>query len=150
MTLGTVAAKCRNMSGTGRVNKMAYNNYFPMNYGQYYPQYQQPQYQQPQTQPQPQMMTPPTIRAEIVQVSDRTEAANFPVGAGQTQMMIARDDSSIFIKTAYANGQATLDEFVKKPPEPQKPPVDYVTREEFEKRLAELTQKKVENDEQSV
>ena len=127
---------------------MAYNNYFPMGYAQYYPQYQQPQYQQPQAQTQ--MMTPPTIRAEIVQVADRTEAANFPVGAGQTQMMIARDDSAIYIKTAFANGQANLDEYVRKPPEAQKPVADYVTREEFERRLAELMPQKGEDSEQSV
>lgn len=119
---------------------MAYNNYFPLNYQQYFPQYQQPQFQQPQqqVQPQMQMMTPPTIRAEIVQVGSRAEAENFPVGAGQTQMMIAKDDSAIFIKTAFANGQANLDEYVKKPPEPEKPPVDYVTREEFEQRISAL------------
>lgn len=134
---------------------MAYNGYFPMGY-QYYPQYQQ-QFQQPQ---QAQMMTPPTIRAEIVQVGSRAEAENFPVGAGQTQMMIAKDDSAIYIKTAFANGQATLDEYIKKPPEQEKPLPDYVTREEFEQRIAALMasqqpkaeekQRKVKSDEQVV
>lgn len=119
---------------------MAYNNYFPATYSPFYPQYTQPQmsYQQPQQAAQPQMMTPPTIRAEIVQVGSRAEAENFPVGAGQTQMMIAKDDSAIFIKTAFANGQANLDEYIRKPPEREKPAADYVTREEFEKRLSEL------------
>lgn len=121
---------------------MAYGNYFPTGYPQFYPQYPQ------QPQPQQQMMTPPTIRAEIVQVSNKQEAVNFPVGAGQTQMMIAKDDSAIYIKTAFANGQANLDEYIKKPPEPEKPPVDYVTREEFEQRLSAL-QRRV-NNEQSV
>lgn len=124
---------------------MAYNNGFPMSYQQFY----QPQYQQPyssfqsgnnqmQQQANTQMMTPPTIHAEIVQIADRNEASNFPVGAGQAQMMITRDDSSIFVKTAFANGQSNLVEYVKKAPEPQKPAADYVTREEFEKRLAEI------------
>lgn len=137
---------------------MAYNNYYPMGgYQQYYPgqpQYQQAQYQQPQYQAAQQMMTPPTIRAEIVQVGSQAEAENFPVGAGQTQMMIAKDDSAIYIKTAFANGQANLDVYVKKPPEPEKPPVDYVTREEFERRLAALTaeprKKKAEVHDESV
>lgn len=84
------------------------------------------------------MMTPPTIHAEIVQIADRAEALNFPVGAGQAQMMIAKDDSAIFVKTAFANGQSNLVEYVKKAPEPQTPPDDYVTREEFERRLAEI------------
>lgn len=118
---------------------MAYNNGFPMSYQQFYPQ--QIGFQQPigtPQQSQQQMMTPPTIHAEIVQIADRNEAINFPVGAGQAQMMITRDDSSIFIKTAFANGQSNLIEYIKKAPEPQTPLVDYVTREEFERRLAEL------------
>ena len=124
---------------------MAYNNGFPMSYQQFY----QPQYQVPynsfqsgnnqmQQQAQSQMMTPPTIHAEIVQIADRAEALNFPVGAGQAQMMIAKDDSAIFVKTAFANGQSNLVEYVKKAPEPQTPTADYVTREEFERRLAEI------------
>lgn len=122
---------------------MAYSSYFPATYQPYYPQYPQ------QPQPQQQMMTPPTIRAEIVQVGSRAEALNFPVGAGQTQMMIMKDDSAIFIKSAFANGQANLDEYIKKPPEPERPAVDYVTREEFEQRLSAL-QRKVVKDEQTV
>ena len=120
---------------------MAYNNGFPMSYQQFYqPQigFQQSMGIQSQ-QNQPQMMTPPTIHAEIVQIADRNEAVNFPVGAGQAQMMMTRDDSAIFIKSAFANGQSSLVEYVKKAPEPQTPPADYVTREEFERRLAELS-----------
>lgn len=122
---------------------MAYNNYFPATYPQFYPQY-------PQQPPQQQMMTPPTIRAEIVQVGSKSEAANFPVGAGQTQMMIMKDDSAIFIKSAFANGQANLDEYVRKPPEPEKPAADYVTREEFEQRISALQRKVVNNEPVSV
>lgn len=126
---------------------MAYNNGFPMSYQQFYqPQYQTPyggfqggnNQMQQQAQTAPQMMTPPTIHAEIVQIADRNEALNFPVGAGQAQMMITRDDSTIFVKSAFANGQSSLAEYVKKEPEPQKTPADYITREEFEKRLAEI------------
>lgn len=138
---------------------MAYNNGFPMSYQQFY----QPQYQQPynsfqsgnnqmQQQAAQQMMTPPTIHAEIVQIADRAEAMNFPVGAGQAQMMIAKDDSAIFVKTAFANGQSNLVEYVKKAPEPQTPPADYITREEFERRLAEIykSAEKRTNDESDV
>lgn len=124
---------------------MAYNNLFPASYQQYYPQYQQyqpnmqiggsPNMTNAQNQ---QMMSPPTIHAEIVQVSDRNEASNFPVGTGQTQMMIAKDDSSIFIKTVYANGQSTLIEYIKKPIEPERQTSDFITREEFENRIAEI------------
>lgn len=125
---------------------MAFNNGFPASYqplgGFGYPQYPQmqpPQMTGAQQMPQ-QMMTPPTIRAEIVQVDGEEAAGNFPVGAGSSQMMIARDDSAIFVKTAAANGQGyTLDVFVKRPPAPVKPPVDmgaYVTRDELPELLA--------------
>lgn len=125
---------------------MAFNNGFPASYQQFYqPQYPlYGSYQNGNNQSQQtatQMMTPPTIHAEIVQIADRNEAINFPVGAGQAQMMITRDDSSIFVKTAFANGQSNVVEYVKKAPEPQTPPADYVTREEFERRLAEIMPK---------
>lgn len=113
---------------------MIFNNGYPASYqpfGYGYQQYQQPM------QNQPQQMTPPTIRAEIIQVDSEEAANNYPVGAGSSQMMIAKDDSAIFVKTATANG-ATLDVFVKRPRTPQKPAFDpdmYVTRVELENRL---------------
>lgn len=128
---------------------MAWNNGFPATYGQTFPQgypmtqpnpyaqqMAQTGFQQPTAQQQPaQMMTPPTIRAEIVQVEDEKAASNFPVGAGASQMMIARDESAIFIKSAMANGQTTLDVFEKRPPAPPAPafdPEQYVRKDELE------------------
>lgn len=84
-----------------------------------------PQQQQAAAAP---AMTPPTIHAEIVQVDGETAAAQYPVGAGMSQMMIARDDSAIFVKTATASGY-TLDVFTKRPPAPEAAPfnpADYV------------------------
>lgn len=131
---------------------MAYNNGFPVTYPQLFPQY--PTYQPMQAmQPQPvqqQGMTPPTVHADIVQVSSEAEASAFPVAAGASQMMVAKDDSAIFVKTAYPNGQSTLDVFVKRPPEPAPKPVDltaYVTREELEQRLAALSPRKTKREE---
>lgn len=126
---------------------MAYNNY--MDYRPYFPQSYQPysQYQQPNMQvngnpinnvQSQQMMTPPTIHAEIVQVSGREEALNFSVGIGQTQMMMAKDESSIFIKTTLANGQSTVIEYARKPEESGPAQADYITREEFERRITEI------------
>lgn len=123
---------------------MAYNTqmYFPQNYQpMQYPAFQPQQMMTPQAQPvqqTQQMMTPPTIHAEIVQVDDEAAAANYPVGAGASQMMIARDDSAIFVKTAGANG-STLDVFEKRPPAPPAPvfdPTAYVTRDEIEALVA--------------
>lgn len=117
---------------------MIFNNGYPASYqpfGYNYQQYQQPMQNQPQQQ---QMMTPPTIRAEIVQVDSEEAASNYPVGPGSSQMMIAKDDSAIFVKTAMANGQSSLDVFVKRPRTPSKhvfDPDKYVTRDELENRL---------------
>lgn len=123
---------------------MIFNNGYPASYqpfGYNYQQYQQPMQNQPQQQ---QMMTPPTIRAEIVQVDDEISAENYPVGAGSSQMMIKKDDSEIYVKTVLANNQSVLDVFVKRPKTPPKPAFDpdrYVTREELEKRLQAITER---------
>lgn len=120
---------------------MAYNNGFPMGYPQFYPQqFQQfPQQQSvvPQQQVQ-QMMTPPTIHAEILQVDGEQSAENYPVAAGVSQMMIKKDETEIYVKTAFANGQSRLDVYVKRPAKPNKPVLDlegYVTKDELENRL---------------
>lgn len=112
---------------------------FPMGYQPY--QYGVSPTQMSGTSAQ-QSMTPPTIHAEILQVSGREEAANWPVGPGQSQMMMARDDSAIFIKTVYANGQAAITEYVKAVPKTEPTP-DYVTRAELEERLAEIMKPKM-------
>lgn len=88
--------------------------------------------QQQQTS-MPSTMTPPTIYAEIVQVDGEQAAAQYPVGSGMSQMMIARDDSAIYVKTATANGY-TLDVFVKRPPAPDPAPfnpAEYVRIDEL-------------------
>lgn len=122
---------------------MIFNNGYPASYQPFGYNFQPQIPQQMQgTQMSPanqQMMTPPTIRAEIIQVDDETAAENYPVGAGSSQMMIAKDDSAIFVKTSATNGNGyTLDVFVKRPRTPQKASFDpdrYVTREELESRL---------------
>lgn len=127
-------------------NYQDYRSFYPQAYQHSYQQpnmqFQQPNMQMngnsiPNSQSQ-QMMTPPTIYAEIVQVSGKEEAINFPVGTGQTQMMMAKDESSIFIKSVFANGQSTIIEYSKKLEESSISKVDYITRDEFEKRIAEL------------
>lgn len=122
---------------------MAYNSYFPASYQPYYNpyQFQQPQNlqgtQMSQAGPIPQQMTPPTIHAEIVQVDGETAAANYPVGVGASQMMMAKDDSAIFIKTATQNGY-DLAVYIRRAPESSKPENEYITRAEFETRIAAL------------
>jgi hypothetical protein len=142
---------------------MAWNNGFPATYQQTFPQgypmtqnaayaqqmaqaaFQQPSMtqQMPGTQmsspnqPAP-MLTPPTIRAEIVQVEDEQAAANFPVGAGASQMMIARDESAIFIKSTGANGTPTLEVYDRRAKRAQEGPSNFVTKEELAEALKTL------------
>ena len=124
---------------------MAFNNGFPVTYPQYFP-YQQMNMQQPaqQIQQSQQSLTPPMIHADIVQVDNEQAAMNFPVGAGSSQMMIAKDDSAIFVKSALPNGQVTMDVFVKRPPAPPKQEPDlsnYVTWDKLKEYLAGLSKK---------
>ena len=124
---------------------MAYNYYYPATYQPFYQQpgyqYQQPLYSQAQTQQTSQMT--PTIHAEILQVDNETAATNYPVAAGASQMMIAKDDSAIFVKSAYANGSYNLDVFEKRPTKPSTQSLDlgaYVTHDELENRLAAIVE----------
>lgn len=118
---------------------MAYNPIFPVGYQPYtpFPQYQPQMQGANMSSANQQMMSPPTIHAEIVQVDGEQAAANFPVGAGASQMMMAKDESAIFVKTAGANG-TTLDVFVKRPPAPPAPvfrPEEYIRKDEAEKLI---------------
>lgn len=108
-------------------------NYFPTGYQpyQYQPQYAQSQQSQ---------YTPPTIRAEIIQVGDEQEVQNYPLAAGATQMFMSKDDKCIFIKTAYANSPAQIVRYNREEPKTE-PPVEYVTREELDRRLNGIIEK---------
>ena len=118
---------------------MAYNPalYFPQSYQpqMYQPgqSFNFPQMQIPAQSTPAQMMTPPTIHAEIIQVDNELAASQYPVGAGTSQMMMAKDDSGIYVKTATPNG-FTLDVFEKreKPQESVFNPADYIRKDEIE------------------
>ena len=108
---------------------MAWNNGFPATYQQMYmPQYQQPVYQQPNTR-----------TVEIVPVDNEDSAAGFPVGMGATQMMIAKDDSFVAVKSVSVNGQSDFVIYDKRPPAPPAPtfnPQEYVRKDEIETLVA--------------
>lgn len=108
---------------------MAWNNGFPATYQQMYmPQYQQPLYQQPNTR-----------TVEIVPVDNEDSAAGFPVGMGATQMMIAKDDSFVAVKSVSVNGQSDFVIYDKRPPAPPAPtfnPQEYVRKDEVETLVA--------------
>lgn len=100
------------------------------------------QYQQnaPQDSRSRQMLTPPTIRAEIVQVDDLPAIDRFPMAAGTSQMFITRDESNIVVRSMYANGQHTDDIYDRRPPAPPAPtlnPAEYVRKDELQALITE-------------
>lgn len=91
-----------------------------------------------------QPMTPPMINAVIIQIARKDEMDNYTMNIGQSQMFMLRDESAIFIKSRYANGQYGVDEYTRKPPEPEKPAAQYVTKDELEQMLSGFVRKGAE------
>lgn len=104
------------------------------------PAYQMPGYGWPmqQTQQGPAQMSKPTVHADIIQIETEAAGENEPVDAGTSQMMITKDEQTILIKTVLANGETTMDVYRRQPRMEKKADAEYVTREEFEKRIAEM------------
>lgn len=103
-------------------------------------QQQAQQAQQPAAQ---QMMTPPTIRAEIVQVDAMEAIDRFPMAAGTSQMFMTKDEKNIVVRSMYANGQHSDEIYDKRPPAPPAPtlnPADYVRKDELQALIAEAMQ----------
>lgn len=88
-----------------------------------------------------QSMTPPMINAVIIQIARKDEMDNYTMNIGQSQMFMLRDESAIFIKSRYANGQYGVDEYTRKPPEPERPAAQYVTKDELEQMLSGFVRK---------
>lgn len=124
-----------------------FGQFIPDYPGQQY--YQDPAYMRYMTQQQhqqPQQQQNNSRMVEVVPASSEQAAKEFPVPAGATQMIIGNDDSFIAVKAVSMTGQITFDIYDKRPPAPPEKPVDlgaFVTRDELEKRLAELKQKEV-------
>lgn len=104
---------------------MAFGSYYPYNYAPY----------QPQAAPQPQ--------SGIIWVQGVEGAKAHPVPAGGSVLLMDSEESYMYIKTADAAGMPTLRVFqYEEITQGNKQGVDmsgYVTKEEFEKRLAEIT-----------
>jgi hypothetical protein len=102
---------------------------------------QQQMMQQPGQAPQ---MTKPTVHADIIQIENEAAGENEPVDAGTSQMMITKDESTILIKSVLANGETTMDIYRKQPKAEKPAEPEYVTRAEFEKRIAEMIRETAE------
>lgn len=88
-------------------------------------------------------MTPPTIRAEIVQMDSMDAIDHFPMAAGTSQMFITKDEKNIVVRSMYANGQHSDDIYDKRPPAPPAPtlnPADYVRKDELQELIADALQ----------
>ena len=83
----------------------------------------------------PQMLTPPTIRAEIIQIEDEAAVDKFPLGPGSSQMFITKSEDKVIIKTMGQDGPLPLIIYDKRPPEPPAPKFDpalFVRKDELE------------------
>lgn len=124
----------------------AYGRWFPDYPGQQI--YQDPQYiaklNQQQNMPQAQQngqgqsMTPPTIRADIIQIGVPEEVDRYQQQSGTSQMFITRDESCIIIREQGQSGYS-LTHYDRRQPEPVARAMDpsmYVTWDKLEERLA--------------
>lgn len=130
-----------------------YNNGFPVTYQQqYYPQYQ-PQQQPMVQQTQQQQNT----NNGLIWVQGESAARAYMVAPNQSVMLMDSDSNTFFIKSADASGmpmplrifdykERTQTQQQHSPIAEQSVPVQpeidlsgYVTRDEFEKRIAELS-----------
>ena len=120
---------------------MPYNSFMP-NYNPYVQQYQQ--MLQPQVQPQPQQSN------GLTWVQGIEGAKSHFVSPGQSALLMDSESNSFFIKTADASGMPMplrVFDYKERTAQqaPQQPTVavtdtsGYITREEFEARLAEIT-----------
>lgn len=125
---------------------MPYNPYFPTNYNPYQ-QYQQTFQVQPQQQ----------SGSGLTWVQGIEGAKSHFVSPGQSALLMDSESNSFFIKTADASGMPMplrVFDYKERTAQqaPQQPTVavtdtsGYITREEFEARLAEITATAERND----
>jgi hypothetical protein len=100
-------------------------------------QHQQTVQQQPQQPTQPR-----DIRTvEVVPADSEKQALEFPVGAGETKLIIHRGDNFVVVKTVSVTGEVTTAIFDRRPPAPPPEtinPADYVRRDEVAALVAEI------------
>lgn len=109
-----------------------------------YPQMNQMQAPQMQSQPQQQNNQP---HNSIIWVQGNAAAKSYPVAPGTTVMMLDSEEPVFYIKTVDASGMPAplrIFDFTERT-EIASPHVDtdeFITREEFERRIAELGKEK--------
>lgn len=84
---------------------MAYNNGFPINYQQMYPQYNYPQQTMtPVVQPQPVQAQPTTNDNGVIWVQGEAGAKSWVVPPGKSVMLMDSENSVFYIKTTDNSG----------------------------------------------
>ena len=124
---------------------MAYNNFFPAGYMPYYNAQIQPQdAYNPQQQMNPQAMQNRSQNG-FVWVQGEAGAKGYPVAPNTTVQLWDSESQVIYLKSADASGMPTmkiLDYTIREQTHPAvgvpRETPDYITREEFERRLSEL------------
>jgi hypothetical protein len=131
-----------------------YNPYFPVGYQPYNFPYAAQNSPSDAAQSIPQGMAAPqrqTQQSPILWVQGEAGAKAFPVAPNQTVQLWDSEAQVIYLKSADTSGMPTmkvLDYTIREQNSPISPVMksspDYITREEFEKRLAELKEKRAE------
>lgn len=127
---------------------MAYNTYFP----QYYPNQMpvmQPQQQMALQQPQMPQNGVQSSGNGITWVLGENAAKSFPVGVGQTVVLMDREEPVMYMKSVDQSGMPLplrvfdiTERTVQRTEQntPKTPPVDYVSRSEFDKFKEDIRQ----------
>jgi hypothetical protein len=119
---------------------MAYNNYFPQYYPNQVPMMQTPQ-QMPVGQPTMPQNTQTTSNGGITWVLGEAAAKSFPIGAGQSVLLMDSEESVFYIKSTDQSGMPQplrIFDYTERTAQhseagiTKKPDVDYVSRSEFE------------------
>ena len=118
---------------------MAFNNYYPATYQPY-------TMQMPQAQPQPVVQqSAPQSNSSIIWVQGESGAKGFMTGAGQSVMLMDSEANVFYIKSTDQSGMPLplrIFDYTERTsqtlPDPTPQESNYITREEFERRISEL------------
>lgn len=134
---------------------MAYNNGFPMNYQQMYPQYSYVPQQTTVVPQQPQVVQQPVSDNGILWVQGEAGAKSWAVAPGKSVMLMDSESNTFYIKSSDQSGMPLplrIFDYTERTVQQSAPPVaqhvefdtsQFVTREEFNKKFEELLAKNV-------
>lgn len=132
---------------------MAYNNGFPMAYQQFYPSYNYVPQQQ-LNQPVVQQVTQPVNDTGILWVQGEAGAKSWAVAPGKSVMLMDSESNTFYIKSSDNSGMPMplrIFDYTERTQQSTQPvnviqheQIDtsqFITKEEFEKRLSEFVQR---------